>query len=452
MVLHLSEQLDVPLRDRNQMLLAAGFAPAYAEQAIDAPDMAPVREALDRILKGHEPYPAVVVDRWWDLAAANASVALFTEHGRPAPARAAGQRAAHHAAPRRDGAAHPQPARVARPPARPPAPRSRRHRRRPARRAARRGRRLSRAARRRCARTSPASRCRCGSTSSGDRARVLQHDRRRSARPSTSRSPSWRSRRSSRPTSRPATTCAARRAVELRAGGLGERLEAHRVTLPALLAQHARPAADLRRELEVRGPRPVDSGRLLATHMPPGPRSTVRAVIGEPLRRCSVHSISTATRGDFRRSLFLGRAAHATGARATRGRDRAGSPREGSTATAAPRSSTVRRAGPTCRPPRRARSPPRRRGRSPARASRPRRARTWLGRYAWPEHDRDREAGDREEPDRAEQHRRRRAADQRQRHEQRQERHLRADEHAARAPAVDQPAADQRPDGAGTPA
>jgi len=78
MVLHLSEQLDVPLRDRNQMLLAAGFAPAYAERAIDAPEMAPVREALDRILKGHEPYPAVVVDRWWDLAAGNAGVALLT--------------------------------------------------------------------------------------------------------------------------------------------------------------------------------------------------------------------------------------------------------------------------------------------------------------------------------------------------------------------------------------
>ncbi len=78
MVIHLSEQLEVPLRDRNQLLLAAGFAPAYSEQALDAPDMAPVREALDRILKGHEPYPAVVVDRWWELVAANASIAMFT--------------------------------------------------------------------------------------------------------------------------------------------------------------------------------------------------------------------------------------------------------------------------------------------------------------------------------------------------------------------------------------
>ena len=78
MVLHLSEQLDVPLRDRNGLLLAAGFAPAYEERSIDAPEMAPVREALDRVLTGHEPYPAVVVDRWWDLAAANRSIGMFT--------------------------------------------------------------------------------------------------------------------------------------------------------------------------------------------------------------------------------------------------------------------------------------------------------------------------------------------------------------------------------------
>ena len=82
-VLHLSEQLDVPLRDRNQLLLAAGFAPAYSEQPLDAPEMAPVRDALDRVLEGHEPYPAVVVDRHWELMAANASVQLFTELAAP---------------------------------------------------------------------------------------------------------------------------------------------------------------------------------------------------------------------------------------------------------------------------------------------------------------------------------------------------------------------------------
>jgi transcriptional regulator with XRE-family HTH domain len=79
MVLHLSEQLEVPLRDRNRLLLAAGFAPAYAERPIDSPEMAPVRDALDKILTGHEPYPAVVVDRWWNLAAANRPIGLFTD-------------------------------------------------------------------------------------------------------------------------------------------------------------------------------------------------------------------------------------------------------------------------------------------------------------------------------------------------------------------------------------
>ena len=79
MVLHLAEQLEVPLRDRNQLLLAAGYAPAYGEHPLDAPEMAPVRDALDRVLAGHEPYPAVVVDRWWDLVAANAALALFTD-------------------------------------------------------------------------------------------------------------------------------------------------------------------------------------------------------------------------------------------------------------------------------------------------------------------------------------------------------------------------------------
>jgi transcriptional regulator with XRE-family HTH domain len=83
MVLHLAEQLDVPLRDRNQMLLAAGYAPAYEAQPIDAPEMAPVRAALDRILGGHEPYPALVVDRWWNLVAANRGISLFTQDVAP---------------------------------------------------------------------------------------------------------------------------------------------------------------------------------------------------------------------------------------------------------------------------------------------------------------------------------------------------------------------------------
>jgi transcriptional regulator with XRE-family HTH domain len=78
MVLRLAEQLDVPLRDRNQLLLAAGYAPAYGERDLDEPAMGPVREALDRVLAGHEPYPAVAVDRHWGVVAANSAVALLT--------------------------------------------------------------------------------------------------------------------------------------------------------------------------------------------------------------------------------------------------------------------------------------------------------------------------------------------------------------------------------------
>jgi transcriptional regulator with XRE-family HTH domain len=78
MVIHLAEQLDVPLRERNQLLLAAGFAPAYAETGLDAPRMAAVRAAVRQVLAGHEPFPALVLDRGWNIVDANASVALFT--------------------------------------------------------------------------------------------------------------------------------------------------------------------------------------------------------------------------------------------------------------------------------------------------------------------------------------------------------------------------------------
>jgi transcriptional regulator with XRE-family HTH domain len=78
MVLTLARALDVPLRERNQMLLAAGYAPHYRETGLDAGSMAQVRAALDRMLAHHEPYPAVVMDRHWDVLEANrAAEAMF---------------------------------------------------------------------------------------------------------------------------------------------------------------------------------------------------------------------------------------------------------------------------------------------------------------------------------------------------------------------------------------
>lgn len=83
MLLHLCEQLDLPLRERNHLLLAAGFAPAYPETAFDAPRLAPVRAAIRQVLAGHEPYPAVVVDRGWNLVEANGTVGLLVHGAAP---------------------------------------------------------------------------------------------------------------------------------------------------------------------------------------------------------------------------------------------------------------------------------------------------------------------------------------------------------------------------------
>jgi transcriptional regulator with XRE-family HTH domain len=79
MVMQLAEHLDVPLRDRNALLLAAGYAPAYAQRDLDDPEMGPVREAIDRVLRAHEPYPALVVDRHWGLVAANSALGMLIE-------------------------------------------------------------------------------------------------------------------------------------------------------------------------------------------------------------------------------------------------------------------------------------------------------------------------------------------------------------------------------------
>ena len=78
MILHLAEHLDVPLRDRNALLLAGGFAPAYPERGLAEPELHAVKNSLKRVLDGHEHYPAAVVNRWWELVDANAGIALFT--------------------------------------------------------------------------------------------------------------------------------------------------------------------------------------------------------------------------------------------------------------------------------------------------------------------------------------------------------------------------------------
>lgn len=79
MVLHLAEQLEVPLRARNHLLLAAGFAPNFVERKLDDPELAPAMEAVQLVLDGHAPNPAIAVDRHWNMIASNASIAPFLE-------------------------------------------------------------------------------------------------------------------------------------------------------------------------------------------------------------------------------------------------------------------------------------------------------------------------------------------------------------------------------------
>src|SRR5262245_38158358 len=77
MVLRLARVLDVPLRERNQLLLAAGYAPSYRETGLAADESALVRSALGRMLASHEPFPAVVMDRHWNIVTTNAAAQAF---------------------------------------------------------------------------------------------------------------------------------------------------------------------------------------------------------------------------------------------------------------------------------------------------------------------------------------------------------------------------------------
>ena len=83
MILRLAEHLEVPLRERNTLLLAGGHAPAYPQYGLDEPELARIRAALRQVLTAHQPYPAVVLNRWWDLVEANASIAILTAGAAP---------------------------------------------------------------------------------------------------------------------------------------------------------------------------------------------------------------------------------------------------------------------------------------------------------------------------------------------------------------------------------
>lgn len=84
MLLHLAERLDVPLRERNLLLVSAGYAPVFAERSIGDPALASARKAIELVLKGHEPYPALAVDRHWTLVDANKAVTPLLAGAAPA--------------------------------------------------------------------------------------------------------------------------------------------------------------------------------------------------------------------------------------------------------------------------------------------------------------------------------------------------------------------------------
>lgn len=83
MVMHLAERLDVPLRARNALLVAAGYAPLFRERPLTDPQLAAAREAVELVLKGHEPYPALAIDRHWTIIAANSALAPLLSGASP---------------------------------------------------------------------------------------------------------------------------------------------------------------------------------------------------------------------------------------------------------------------------------------------------------------------------------------------------------------------------------
>ncbi len=79
MILHLAEQLQIPMRERNVLLVAAGFAPIFVERSLDDPALAVMRGAIDLVLEGHKPYPAFAIDRHWQIVASNLALPQLYE-------------------------------------------------------------------------------------------------------------------------------------------------------------------------------------------------------------------------------------------------------------------------------------------------------------------------------------------------------------------------------------
>jgi transcriptional regulator with XRE-family HTH domain len=79
MIIRITEQLDVPLRERNTMLLAGGYAPAYPQHGFGEPELASVRAGLRRVLTAHDPNPAVLINRWWELVEQNNAVSVLVQ-------------------------------------------------------------------------------------------------------------------------------------------------------------------------------------------------------------------------------------------------------------------------------------------------------------------------------------------------------------------------------------
>jgi transcriptional regulator with XRE-family HTH domain len=83
MILRLSERLNIPLRERNVLMMAAEYAPTFAERTLEDPALSPARRAIDLVLTGHEPYPALTFDRHWTLVASNKAIAPLLAGANP---------------------------------------------------------------------------------------------------------------------------------------------------------------------------------------------------------------------------------------------------------------------------------------------------------------------------------------------------------------------------------